>query len=188
MNKAMFVGNLARDPELKTTQSGVAVCTFTVAVNRMRDANGESRADYLPVKTFKNRAENCAKYLSKGSKVAIEGPVQTYSYEAQDGSKRYGFEIVATEIMFLPSGNRSDAHNGGGQTASRAHLSSIPAAVLPMASHRWMTTSCRSDRRRPIRGHRTEMMNANRKARCGGNAKRERRSDAWQLPRIYGPM
>lgn len=85
----------------------------------MRDANGESRADYLPVKTFKNRAENCAKYLSKGSKVAIEGPVQTYSYEAQDGSKRYGFEIVATEIMFLPSGNRSDAHNGGGQTAQQ---------------------------------------------------------------------
>ena len=119
MNKAMFVSNLVRDPELKTTQSGVAVCTFTVAVNRMRDANGESRADYLPVKTFKNRAENCAKYLSKGSKVAIEGPVQTYSYEAQDGSKRYGFEIVATEIMFLPSGNRSDAHNGGGQTAQQ---------------------------------------------------------------------
>lgn len=119
MNKAMFVGNLVRDPELKTTQSGVAVCTFTVAVNRMRDANGESRADYLPVKTFKNRAENCAKYLSKGSKVAIEGPVQTYSYEAQDGSKRYGFEIVATEVMFLPSANRSDAHNGGRQTAQQ---------------------------------------------------------------------
>lgn len=115
----MFVGNLVRDPELKTTQSGVAVCTFTVAVNRMRDANGESRADYLPVKTFKNRAENCAKYLSKGSKVAIEGPVQTYSYEAQDGSKRYGFEIVATEVMFLPSANRSDAHNGGERTVQQ---------------------------------------------------------------------
>ena len=134
MNKAMFVGNLVRDPELKTTQSGVAVCTFTVAVNRMRDANGESRADYLPVKTFKNRAENCAKYLSKGSKVAIEGPIQTYSYEAQDGSKRYGFEIVATEVMFLPSGNRSDARNGGGQTDTAVHSGMLFSAPLHCAT------------------------------------------------------
>lgn len=91
----------------------------------MRDANGEIPRGYLPVKTFKNRAENCAKYLSKGSKVAIEGPVQTYSYEAQDGSKRYGFEIVATEVMFLPSGNRPDAHGDGGQTVQPGFVSAV---------------------------------------------------------------
>lgn len=117
MNTCVFIGNLTRDPELRVAQSGNNVCTFTIAVNRQKDQNGESKADFIPIKCFKNRAESCQKYLNKGSKVSVKGTLQTYTYQAQDGSKRNGFEIVVGndgEIMFLPSSQRSD---GGGYSA-----------------------------------------------------------------------
>lgn len=118
MNTCIFIGNLTRDPELRVTQqSGTPICTFSIAVNRPKDQNGESKADFIPVKCFKNRADSCKKYLHKGSKVAVKGTLQTYTYQAQDGSKRSGFEIVVGndgEITFLPSAQRGD----GGADAS----------------------------------------------------------------------
>lgn len=116
MNTCVFIGNLTRDPELRVSQAGTSVCTFTIAVNRQKDQNGESKADFIPVKCFKNRADSCQKYLHKGSKVSVKGTLQTYTYQAQDGSKRNGFEIVVGndgEIMFLPSAQR----DGGGYSA-----------------------------------------------------------------------
>lgn len=109
MNTCMFIGNLTRDPELRISQNGTSVCTFTIAVNRHKDQNGESKADFVPVKCFKNRADSCQKYLHKGSKVSVKGTLQTYTYQAQEGSKRNGFEVVVGndgEIMFLPSAQR----------------------------------------------------------------------------------
>ena len=106
MNKAFIIGNLTKEPELRTTPSGVSVCTFTVAVQRSyKDANGEKQADFIPVITWRGLAENCSKYLAKGKKVAVAGEIQTRSYDAQDGSKRYVTEIVANNVEFLtPAG------------------------------------------------------------------------------------
>lgn len=102
MNKAIIVGNLTRDPELRATGSGVPVCSFTVAVNRRyKDRDGSTFTDFIPVVAWRQQGENCAKYLAKGSKVAVCGPIQVRSYEAQDGSKRYAVEIVADEVEFL---------------------------------------------------------------------------------------
>ncbi|MDL2205334.1 single-stranded DNA-binding protein [Eubacteriales bacterium OttesenSCG-928-N13] len=108
----MLIGNLTRDPELKTTNNGKSVCTFTLAVNRMkRDANGNSQADFIPIVTWNQQAENCARYLDKGKKVAACGSVQTRSYNTQDGSKRYVTEIMAQEVSFLSPANERTAQD-----------------------------------------------------------------------------
>ena len=113
MNKVMLIGNLAKDPELITTNNGVALCKFTLAVQRRFTGNdGEREADFLPIIVWRGQAENCYKYLKKGSKAAISGSVQTRSYEATDGSRRYMTEIIADEVEFLSSKN--DGTNDGG--------------------------------------------------------------------------
>lgn len=102
MNKICIVGNLTRDPELRATGSGISVCTFTVAVNRrFKDQNGEIKTDFIPVVAWRQQGENCAKYLSKGSRVAVSGAVQVRSYTDRDGGKRYVTEIQADEVEFL---------------------------------------------------------------------------------------
>lgn len=102
MNKAILIGNLTRDPEVRTTGSGVSVCTFTLAINR-RFANqqGVREADFINIVTWRQTAELCGRYLAKGRKVAVIGSIQTRSYDAQDGSKRYVTEVVADEVEFL---------------------------------------------------------------------------------------
>ncbi|MBR2614711.1 MAG: single-stranded DNA-binding protein [Clostridia bacterium] len=98
MNKVILIGNLARDPELSETPNGIAVCRLTVAVSR---SYGNSEADFFNVTVWRERAETCAKYLSKGSKVGIVGSLQNRSYEDKDGVKRYATDIVANEVEFL---------------------------------------------------------------------------------------
>lgn len=112
MNKAILIGNLASDPETRTTQSGIAQCTFRLAVQR-RFANqqGVREADFLQIVCWRQTAELCARYLSKGRKVAVEGSIQTRSYDAQDGTKRYVTEIVAENVEFLSS--REEGQRGG---------------------------------------------------------------------------
>ena len=102
MNKAFLVGNLVRDPEIRTTRNGVYTCTFTIAVNRLHtNQQGQREADFLPIVTWRGMAESCAKHLKQGNKVGVTGSIQTRSYDAQDGSKRYVTEIVADEVEFL---------------------------------------------------------------------------------------
>ena len=126
MNKAILIGNLANDPESRTTASGIAQCTFRLAVQR-RFANqqGVREADFIPIVCWRQTAELCARYLSKGRKVAVEGSIQTRSYDAQDGTKRYVTEIIADNVEFL--GSREE----GGQ---RAGGYSAPAAPAPRQS------------------------------------------------------
>ena len=102
MNKAILIGNLTRDPEMRNGASGVPVCTFTLAVNR-RFANkqGVREADFINVVTFRQTAELCARYLTKGRKAAVIGSIQSRSYDAQDGTKRYVTEVVADEVEFI---------------------------------------------------------------------------------------
>ena len=104
MNKAFIIGNLTRDPELKTTPQGNAVCTFTVAVSRRYK---REETDFIPVVAWRKTAEHCVQYLGKGLKVAVSGEIQTRSYEAKDGTKRYVTEIIADEVEFLS--RRGDA-------------------------------------------------------------------------------
>ena len=100
MNKFIGIGRLTKEPELRATASGVSVCTFTLAVDRRSTQEGQ-QADFIPIVVWRTQAENCAKYLHKGSQAAICGSIQTRSYDASDGSKRYVTEVVADEVQFL---------------------------------------------------------------------------------------
>jgi len=102
MNKSFLIGNLTKDPELRSTQSGKAVATFTIAVNRrFKGQDGERQTDFFPVIAWNQLGEMCGKYLTKGKKVAVVGELQTRSYEDKQGVKRYVTEIVADEVEFL---------------------------------------------------------------------------------------
>ena len=102
MNKVILIGNLAADPESRTTQSGVQQCTLRLAVQRAwAGKDGNREADFFNVVCWRQTAEFAARYLSKGRKVAVEGSVQNRSYTAQDGSKRYVTEIVADRLEFV---------------------------------------------------------------------------------------
>ena len=101
MNKVIEIGNLTRDPEYSTTPNGTAVCKMSIAVNRnFTNANGERETDYFNVVAWRTLADNCAKYLEKGKKIAVVGSLQTRSYES-NGEKKYVTEIMADEIEFL---------------------------------------------------------------------------------------
>lgn len=104
LNKVILLGNLTKDPESQTTSSGITICKFTLAVQRkFSNANGEKETDFINIIVWRTLADNCIKYLKKGSKVAIVGAIQTRSYDAQDGTKRYVTEIIAEEVEFLSS-------------------------------------------------------------------------------------
>lgn len=104
MNKVILIGRLSRDPEMRTTGSGISVTRFTVAVSRpYNPQNGQPATDFINCVAWRRQAENIAKYCSKGSQVAVEGRIQTGSYDGQDGNRRYTFEVVADSVQFLES-------------------------------------------------------------------------------------
>ena len=107
MNRAIIVGNLTKDPELRKTQNDVSVCTFTIACNRrFTNANGQREADFIQIVVWRGQADNCHRYLKKGRRVAVCGSIQTRNYEDKDGNKRYITEVIADEVQFLsPSGD-----------------------------------------------------------------------------------
>jgi len=101
MNKSFLVGNLTRDPEVTTTGTGITVCKFGIAVNRnFVNAAGEREADFFNIVAWRGLGDNCGKYLTKGSKVAISGSIRTRTYE-KDGQKHYVTEIEADDVEFL---------------------------------------------------------------------------------------
>ena len=105
MNHIVIIGRLTKDPELRYTPNGVAVGSFTVAVDRpFNNDNGDLEADFIPVVVWQKLAENCANHLKKGRLVAVEGRLQIRSYDTQDGQKRRVAEIVASNVQFLDRG------------------------------------------------------------------------------------
>ena len=109
MNKVFLIGNLTRDPELSTTSSGVSLCRLSLAVSRrFANADGTRETDFFNITVWRNDAENCSKYLNKGSKIAVVGSLQDRTYEV-DGVKRYATDIVASEIEFLNSRSSGDS-------------------------------------------------------------------------------
>ena len=104
MNKAILIGRLANDPETTTTQSGISKCTFRLAIpRRFINAQGDRETDFLTIIAWRTTADLCARYLAKGKQCAVEGTIQTRSYDAQDGTKRYVTEIIAESVQFLGS-------------------------------------------------------------------------------------
>lgn len=129
MNKSFLIGNLVKDPELKTTPNGVSVCTFTVAVQRAFSKE-DKQADFIPVVTWRGLADNCGKYLAKGRPVAVSGSIQTRSYTNSNGEKRYTTEIVADDVQFLGKGEKSE-NSGSFEPADVNNFEPINDEELP---------------------------------------------------------
>lgn len=102
MNKVFLIGNITRDPELSETNSGVAVCRFSIAVNRRRaSADAEQQTDFFNVTAWRGLAETVARYCKKGNKVAVAGQIQMRQYEDREGAKKTSVDVVAEEVEFL---------------------------------------------------------------------------------------
>ena len=112
LNQVVIVGRLTKDPELRYTGSNIAVATFSLAVNRnFQNQNGEREADFINIVVWRKQAENVKNYLIQGSQVAIDGRIQTRSYDDQDGKKRYVTEVVADNVEFLGSKSSNKGSN-----------------------------------------------------------------------------
>ena len=136
MNKLTIIGNLTRDPELRTTQSGISVCSFTVAVNRRRtQQNQQPEADFFRVSAWRQLGENCGKWLIKGKKVCVVGPVSVSTYQGNDGATRAQLEVTAEDVEFLsPAGQVEEAPQATPQTApvpQQAQQTQMPIAGTP---------------------------------------------------------
>ena len=113
MNKVTLIGRLTKDPELRYTSSNIAVASFTLAVDRgYTSQNGERQADFLNIVVWRKPAENVKKFLTKGSQVAVDGSIQTRSYDDQNGQKRYITEILANSVEFLGSKGNTSSQQG----------------------------------------------------------------------------
>ena len=112
MNKVFLIGRLTREPELRYTASNIPTTTFTLAVNRnFTNQSGERETDFINVVVWRKQAENAKDYLTKGSKVAVEGRIQTRNYDGQDGKKVYVTEVVAESVEFLSTKTSENVNN-----------------------------------------------------------------------------
>lgn len=106
MNKAVLIGRLTKDPEVRTTASGIKTASFTLAVDRnYKNSDGERETDFIPIVTWRGAAELAEKYLTKGKQLAVSGRIQTRNYEDKEGNRRFVTEVVADELQFLSSVN-----------------------------------------------------------------------------------
>lgn len=129
MIEAFGIGNLVRDPELRQTQGGHQMCSFTLACRtNQRDTNNEPITEFIQVTTFGRQAENAAKFLTKGSKAAVSGAFNTRAYTAKDGTNRTALQITADRLEFLSSNNQQGQQGGGQQQATRQRTQN---AALP---------------------------------------------------------
>ena len=133
MNNVCLVGRLTRDPELRTTNTGISTSTFSLAVDGRPSANGEPHTDFINIVVWRNQAENVCKYCSKGSMVAVIGRITSRSYDAQDGTKRYVTEVIADNVRFLSSKGASadnsvnyNMNNAGESSSTPANLEEDP--------------------------------------------------------------
>ena len=116
MNKITLIGNLTANPELRSTPSGVSVCTFTIAVNRrFANADGEKQTDFFRINAWRWLADTCARYLEKGKKIAVIGELQARQYNAKDGTTRMSLDVAADEVEFLSPKSADSATVSGGQ-------------------------------------------------------------------------
>lgn len=138
MNKAILIGRLTRDPELRTTPTGRNVCQFSIAVNRTyTSASGEREADFINCVVWDKQAENLARYQKKGNQIAVDGRIQTRNYDDKDGKRVYVTEILATNISFLDA-------KGAGTTVNN-NLYGMPEPPMQEEPERVETVSVEKD-------------------------------------------
>ena len=134
MNKIILIGNLTRDPELRTTPNGITVCNFDIAVNDRRGRNQQNgqqeQTQYFRITVWRQLGETCQRYLAKGRKVYVSGPLTARTYQANDGTTRVSLEVTADDVEFLSSRNDDQA---GGYNAPAA------SAPAPMAQNSGFT-------------------------------------------------
>ena len=123
MNCVNLIGRLTKDPELKyTSGNGVAVVRFTLAVDRtFKNANGEKEADFIPIVFWKKTAENIGNYMHKGSLISVRGKIQTRTYDAADGTKRYVTEVIGEESQFLDKKDAGASNNSNNNSNSNSN-------------------------------------------------------------------
>jgi len=127
LNRVVLIGRLTKDPELRYTPNGVAVASFTLAVDRTyKNAQGEKETDFIPCVVFRQLAELCANYLAKGRLAAIDGRIQVRTYEGQDGQRRWVTEVVGDNVRFLsPKDNNTNTSAASDDFGSFAHEVSL---------------------------------------------------------------
>jgi single-strand DNA-binding protein len=133
LNKVFIIGNLTRDPELKTLPSGTAVASFGVATNRTwKDQSGQKKEEvqFHNIVVFGRQAETVSQYLTKGSSVLVEGRIQTRNWDAQDGSKKSKTEIVAERVQFGPRRGAGGPVQGGGATEKNSSAKEEELATI----------------------------------------------------------
>lgn len=120
VNKVFLIGHLGKDPELRYTPNGTAVCNFSIAMSESwkdKDGNKQEKTEWMGIVVWKKQAEACGEYLHKGSQVHVEGKIQTRQWEDRDGNKRYTTEVVANSVVFLTpkkDGGQQQSRGGGG--------------------------------------------------------------------------
>src|SRR5690625_4841836 len=138
INKSILVGRLTRDPDLRYSQSGVAVCNFTIACNRHFKSSDGQDADFINCVTFRKSAENLANYMKKGSQIGVDGRLQSRTYDDKDGKKVFVTEVVADSVQFLEPKSSNQSGDSQKETKSNpdpfkndAEPVSIPDDDLP---------------------------------------------------------
>ena len=135
LNKAILMGRLVRDPELRHTASNTAVASFTLAIDRDRKGpNGERQTDFINIVTWRQQAEFVSKYFSKGRLIGIDGSIQTRNYEDKNGNKRTAVEVVADRAFFVDSKNSAQG-SGSSYPSNPGNNFSRPAAPAEPASY-----------------------------------------------------
>lgn len=135
MNRVVLIGRLTAKPELRYTGSNLPYTRFSVAVNRnFTNAQGQREADFINIVVWRKQAENVCNFLNKGSLVAIEGRIQTGSYDAQDGSKRYTTEVVADSVQFLESKGQREASTSNSSNTMSPYDYQTPSTPTPQTN------------------------------------------------------
>ena len=152
MNKVFLVGRLTRDPELRYGANNMAVMRSSLAVDRQfANQNGEREADFINIVAFSNRAETMKKYLVKGSQIAVAGRIQTGSYDAQDGTKRYTTDVVVEEFQFLDSKASRGVDDGGSASSSFAPQTQHSQGGSEVTPYDFADTSSKEEESNPFK-------------------------------------
>ena len=135
LNKVILMGRFTRDPELRSTPQGVSTCAFSIAVDRNFVRQGEERkADFINCVAWRQTAEFISKYFKKGSMIALEGSIQTRSWDDNDGKKRYATEVIVSQVYFAESKRDSQADAIGGGSYADSDFGSLPDPISPMGT------------------------------------------------------
>ena len=132
MNKAILMGRLTADPELRTTQSNISVCSFTLAVDRrFKNQSGERETDFIPIVAWRQTAEFVARYFGKGARIALVGSIQPRSWDDDNGVRHYRTEVIADEVYFADSKRQSDDYGNQNNYSNNNRNSSSSRSEIP---------------------------------------------------------